>query len=435
MTKVITYGTYDHLHQGHINLLKRAKDLGDYLIVGVTTENFDVNRGKINVEQSLMERIEAVKALGIADEVFPEEYFGQKIDDIKRFGVDIFTVGSDWEGHFDYLKEYCQVVYLPRTEGISSTQIRESQSYKLGVVGTDITIKKFVDNSKYVNGLEYNSIFFDEDVYFDFSNISNKVDSYDDLLKMNDVIYVASRPEKRFSYIKKALEKGKHVISESPLSFNSKETKELISTASNKNLILFDSIKTAFLLSFSRLILLIKSGVIGEVKAIDATCTSLEYKDWILKTRFSDSLSQWGPVGLLPIFKILGTKYKTFSYDVYEIDGIRNAYSRLNFEYDGAFASLALGIGVKSESDLRISGTDGYIYVPSPWWKSEYFEVRYENRSDNKPYFYQSDGEGIRMELVHFINCIKKQSKNYYVEDDITNAITSTLEKINNIEK
>lgn len=79
MVKVITYGKYDHLHQGHINLLKRAKALGDYLIVGVTTENFDINRGKINVEQSLMERIEAVKSLGIADEVFPEEYMGQKL--------------------------------------------------------------------------------------------------------------------------------------------------------------------------------------------------------------------------------------------------------------------------------------------------------------------------------------------------------------------
>lgn len=168
MVKVITYGTYDHLHQGHINLLKRAKALGDYLIVGVTTENFDINRGKINVEQSLMERIEAVKSLGIADEVFPEEYMGQKIDDIKRYGVDIFTVGSDWEGHFDYLNEYCKVVYLPRTEGISSTQIRKSIEYKLGAIGTDITINKFKENAKYVNGLVFNSTYFDETPFFDF---------------------------------------------------------------------------------------------------------------------------------------------------------------------------------------------------------------------------------------------------------------------------
>ena len=118
MKKVITYGTYDLLHFGHIRLLKRAKALGDYLIVGVTSDDFDKSRGKINVQQSLMERVAAVKATGIADEIIVEEYEGQKIDDIRKHNVDIFTVGSDWKGHFDYLKEYCKVIYLPRTEGI-----------------------------------------------------------------------------------------------------------------------------------------------------------------------------------------------------------------------------------------------------------------------------------------------------------------------------
>ena len=159
-----------------------------------------------------MERIEAVKSLGIADEVFPEEYMGQKIDDIKRYGVDIFTVGSDWEGHFDYLNEYCKVVYLPRTEGISSTQIRKSIEYKLGAIGTDITINKFKENAKYVNGLVFNSTYFDETPFFDFSNIDKVVSSYEELLKENDIIYVATRPEKRYDIIKKALCNGKHVL-------------------------------------------------------------------------------------------------------------------------------------------------------------------------------------------------------------------------------
>ena len=126
MKKVITYGTYDLLHYGHIRLLERAKALGDYLIVGVTADDFDKSRGKINVQQSLMERIEGVKNTGIADEIIIEEYEGQKIDDIRRYGVDIFTVGSDWKGKFDFLKEEgCEVVYLPRTPEISSSQIKE----------------------------------------------------------------------------------------------------------------------------------------------------------------------------------------------------------------------------------------------------------------------------------------------------------------------
>ena len=103
MKKVITYGTYDLFHQGHYNLLKRAKELGDYLIVGVTTDNFDLERGKMNTCNNVMERIEAVKATGLADQIVIEEYRGQKIEDIQKYGVDIFAIGSDWEGYFDYL--------------------------------------------------------------------------------------------------------------------------------------------------------------------------------------------------------------------------------------------------------------------------------------------------------------------------------------------
>ena len=128
MMKVITYGTYDVLHYGHIRLLERAKALGDYLIVGVTSDDYDRVRGKINLQQTLMERIETVKATGIPDEVIVEEYEGQKIDDIQRYNVDIFAIGSDWEGKFDYLNEYCKVVYLPRTLGISSSELRSQET-------------------------------------------------------------------------------------------------------------------------------------------------------------------------------------------------------------------------------------------------------------------------------------------------------------------
>ena len=135
MVKVITYGTYDLLHQGHINLLKRAKELGDYLIVGVTNDSFDRDRGKLNVRNNVLERVEAVKATGLADQIIIEDYVGQKIDDIQKYDVDIFAIGSDWEGKFDYLNEFCKVVYLPRTEGISSTMLRaESERVRISFV-------------------------------------------------------------------------------------------------------------------------------------------------------------------------------------------------------------------------------------------------------------------------------------------------------------
>lgn len=166
MVKVITYGTYDLLHYGHIRLLERAKALGDYLIVGVTSDTFDRERGKINVQQSLMERVEAVRATGIADEIIIEEYEGQKIDDIKRLDVDIFTVGSDWRGKFDYLNAYCKVVYLDRTQGVSSTEIRsEQQVVSLGLVGESPILNKIERESQYVNGLEAGKVFSLNDQY------------------------------------------------------------------------------------------------------------------------------------------------------------------------------------------------------------------------------------------------------------------------------
>ena len=154
MIKVITYGTYDLLHYGHISLLERAKALGDYLIVGVTADDFDKIRGKINVQQSLMERIEAVRVTGLADEIIVEEYEGQKIDDIKRLDIDIFTVGSDWIGKFDYLKEYCKVVYLDRTKGVSSSDIRSlKRELTIGLVGESNIVNKFADECSFVNGI------------------------------------------------------------------------------------------------------------------------------------------------------------------------------------------------------------------------------------------------------------------------------------------
>ena len=125
MKRVITYGSFDLFHEGHYRLLQRAKALGDYLIVGVTTESYDRQRGKLNVVDSLMTRMENVKKTGFADEIIIEESPGQKYSDIKKYNVDIFAIGSDWEGKFDYLNEFTKVVYLPRTEGISTTKIKE----------------------------------------------------------------------------------------------------------------------------------------------------------------------------------------------------------------------------------------------------------------------------------------------------------------------
>ena len=132
MRKVITYGTFDLLHAGHINLLRRAKELGDYLIVVVSTDEFNWKKKKKKCYFSYEERKKLVEAVRYVDLVIPEENWDQKISDVKEYHVDTFVMGDDWKGKFDFLKDYCEVVYLPRTEGISTTKIKQD----LGLNGT-----------------------------------------------------------------------------------------------------------------------------------------------------------------------------------------------------------------------------------------------------------------------------------------------------------
>lgn len=412
MVKVITYGTYDLLHYGHIRLLERAKALGDYLIVGVTADGFDKTRGKINVQQSLMERVEAVRATGIADEIIIEEYEGQKIDDIRKYDVDIFTVGSDWVGYFDYLNEYCKVVYLERTQGISSTEIRaEKRKLIIGTIGHKGLCEKFINEMSFVNGVEY------KECGSDFEEV--------------DAVYIATLPEKHYEDVKRAILKGKHVICESPIATSREQCKELLDLAEKNRLILIDGIKTAFSTAYSRMLVVAKSGHIGEIVSIDATCTSNRITNHTDLSCEQKSICAWGPTAFLPIFQLAGTKPLKTEITTKIIDSKLNfdGFTKITFEFEKAVASAKIAKAAKSEGELIVSGTKGYIYVPAPWWKTEYFEMRFENQNDNKKYFYQLDGEGIRYEIVAFARQISNGKKNYYVSNDVSLSISSVIEQ------
>ena len=438
MIKVITYGTYDLLHYGHIRLLERAKALGDYLIVGVTADDFDKARGKINVQQTLNERIDAVRATGLADEIIVEEYEGQKIDDILRYGVKVFAIGSDWQGKFDYLKEYCKVIYLERTSGVSSTELRaEKHSLRLGLVGGTEFISKFERESHYVNGIEISGICTDnEKVVSENENIKKLnliTNDYDLLLNASDAVYLLSHPSCHYEQIKKALENGKHVLCESPLVVNISQWEELMELANKKQLVLMDAIRTAYAMAYYRLLLLIKSGVIGEVVSIDSSCTSLRDMDVSGPDLYNvwNSICMWGPCALLPIFQILGTDYtqKQITTRLQDESAMYDSFTKVTFVYPNAVASIKVGKGVKTEGELVISGTKGYVYVPAPWWKTEYFEIRRENLAENKRYFYQLDGEGIRYELVSFLKTIQGIKNNNIINNDTSKGIVKIIEQ------
>lgn len=408
MKKVITYGTYDFLHYGHINLLKNAKALGDYLIVGITSEEFDLYRGKIDVRQPLVERIQAVKDTGIADEIIVEEYEGQKIADIIKYDVDIFTVGSDWVGKFDYLNEFCEVIYLPRTEGVSSTQIRRESNdiLRMGMIGNRNPMERFMGECNNVNGVEVTGIYSDDKALSEEiaeRNDSKAFDSVEDLYDSCNAVYIVDRIDRRRDLIIDALEHRKHVMCEGPLFLRVRDAEECIDLAKKNELVLFNAIKTKYFPGYKHLQLLIKSGKVGEVKDIDVAFSQRPEginRDEI--GRYDGSLYDMAGFIFLPIFQILGSDFEmTELYSNFNTEGA-DLFTRGVLKFENAVASFKTGLGVKTEGQMIITGTEGYVYVPAPWWKTDYFEVRYEDLRDTKKYFWQYQGEGFKYEVIDF---------------------------------
>ena len=259
-------------------------------------------------------------------------------------------------------------------------------------------------------------------------HITNRLD---ELIQRCDALYFITSPVSRFEDIKTALNNKKHVLCESPICINTTEWKKLKELAYSNGCVLMDAIRTAYSIAFSRLLLLIKGGRIGDVVSVDATCTSLKdlnESEINNKNEAWGSLCSWGPASLLPIFNLLGTNYsqKTISSKI--IGDQYDIFTKVAFTFPHAVASIKVGQGVKSEGELIISGTKGYIYVPAPWWKTDYFEIRYENPADNKRYFYQLDGEGIRNELVTFLRCVTNRKSLPNIDDKVSMAIVQLME-------
>jgi choline-phosphate cytidylyltransferase len=412
--RVITYGTFDLFHEGHRRLLERAKALGDYLIVGVTTENYDDSRGKLNVRQSLMDRIRNVQDSGLADEVIIEEYEGQKVQDIQKHAVDIFAIGSDWLGKFDYLNDYCKVVYLDRTKGVSSTQLRDESAgvIRLGIVGSGRIAARFVGEARYVSGVSVEAVYsrrfdsakaFAERLELDWAN-----ETFEDMLKHVDAVYVATPHATHFDYTKQAIEAGVHVLCEKPMTLTKAETVELFDLAAQHEVVLLEAVKTAFAPGFQRMVAVARSGSIGQVRSVDATFTKLVKSGRELEGEDGGSISELATYPLLAVVKLLGTEFTSVRTRSLKPDGSPvEVFSRIDVDYPHGMASARSGIGVKAEGELIVAGSRGYVYVPAPWWLTEYFETRFEDQSRNKKYYYKFDGDGLRYELAEFAFMIR----------------------------
>ena len=416
---VITYGTYDMLHEGHMNLLKRAKALGDYLIVGVTDENYDRSRGKLNVIQSTKQRVKAIEKLDFVDKVIVEKHKKQKAQDMVKYDVDIFAIGDDWIGAFDYLKEFVDVKYLPRTEGISSTKLRRENFnlIKMGIVGLGRDTQSFINEAQFVSNIKINRIYGDDFLAIKkFTKKSSIIkfghDNYNEFLDTPiQAVYIDTSLKRHYILIKKALKAGKHVLCENPIALNKSELKELLSLAKSKKLILLTALKTAFLPAFNQLLKELKKGDIGEIKEVRATRTSL-YRE----KNYPDSFMEQGATNILSgypsllIHKVLG-KRKSIKF----FDQIEKNYDISNLiittHKDNTVGIARVATGIKSEGDAVISGTKGYVYIPAPWWLTKEFYFRFEDTHKSYKFNYEFEGCGLRYMIAEFASLIQRDKR------------------------
>lgn len=438
MKKVITYGTYDLFHQGHYNLLKRAKELGDYLIVGVTTEHFDLSRGKVNVIDPIMKRIENVRNTGFADEIIIEDHAGQKIEDIQKYGIDIFTVGSDWVGTFDYLRQFCDVVYLERTADISSTALRGERFslVRCGIIGTGRIAPRFLSESKFVSGIEVTAAFNpDADSASAFSkkyDIGCETEDFDSFLDRVDAVFVASPNETHYEYAKKALAGGKHVLCEKPMAFTREETTELYRLAREQGKVLLEGIRTAYTPGFQQMMNIARSGKIGEIVDVEACFTRLATPGSRERTdaAFGGSYLEFGGYTMLPILKLMGADYRDLRFhSILDRTGV-DIYTKVQLYYENGMATAKTGVGVKSEGQLVIAGTKGYILSESPWWLTKHFSVRYEDPNEIESYEPTFQGDGFRYEISEFVSKINGVgSKDYLLTEEESVALAGITEE------
>lgn len=438
MVKVITYGTFDLFHEGHYSLLRRAKALGDYLIVGVTTEHFDEARGKINVVDSCLERVENVRKSGLADEIIIEDHAGQKMEDIQKHNIDIFTVGSDWEGTFDYLNTLCKVIYLERTPDISSTMLRTNQFkiVRVGIVGTGRIASRFMAEEKYVSGMNIIGAFNPKsnsgNAFHRKHNVTVYSQNYNEFLNKIDAVYVASPNETHYKYVKEALKAGRHVLCENPIALDRQGAVELYELADEHDAVLLEGIKTAYCPGFQQMINTARSGQIGEIRDVEACFTRLAdpLSRECADAKYGGAFLEYAAYTLLPIFKLYGTDYKDVKiHSIKREDGL-DLYTKIDLIYEQGMATAKCGVGVKTEGQLVISGSKGYILAESPWWLTRKYKIRYEDPNKVESFEPRFQGDGLRYEMSEFVARINKIDKNkYLLTPDETIAISEITER------
>lgn len=238
-------------------------------------------------------------------------------------------------------------------------------------------------------------------------------DSLMDFFQAIDVVYVASPHETHYSYIKAALEQGKHVLCEKPLVLEREQAEELFAYAGKNQLVLFEGIKTAYCPGFRKLLELAGSGAVGTIRYVDTCFTKLEAWDSreLTDRVYGGSFTELGSYCLLPIIKLMGNGYEELRFESVKGDNGLDVFTKASFRYPNGLATAACGLGVKAEGRLMAAGTKGYIIAEAPWWKTTNIEVHYENPLEVDKYQEKFQGDGLRYEVRAFLNQVNRSGK------------------------
>lgn len=436
MRKVITYGTFDLFHQGHYNILKRAKEQGDYLIVGVTSESYDIERGKLSVKDSLTTRIENVLKTGFVDEVIIEEYLGQKIRDIIKYDVDVFVIGDDWRGKFDHLEKYCEIVYLERTKNISSTQIREQSGniFRLGIITDNMNDYDVNEEMKYVSGLHVENVLAPTEElgkqFCDKYHIYKNFTEFDKFVEGLDIVIVLGELEKRAEMVKKAILAKKHVISLAPITMDKEQLNELLKLAKENNVALIEDITTVYLRAFTQLLWMVQGDIVGDVYSVKCTMSESSFKT-------KPTYLEMENLGVVMMVKLLGFKFNDIIKKVIKDDQGNVKYANIFFTNDeSSVGNIEIGSDIDLRDEMVIVGENATITVKDDWWNTGYFELKAYNEKFVKKYSYNFEGNGFRyilQELLIMLRDKRSECTRLFTEESL--AIVDIINEINSIDE
>lgn len=312
------------------------------------------------------------------------------------------------------------------------------EEHRIGIIGTGRIAKRFVEECKAVEGAKiaavYNPHEGSANQFLAKQGVADcrAFTELEQLWETVDAVYIAAPHELHYGYALESILHNKHVLCEKPFTLCKAQAEELYALAKDKELVLYEGIKTAYCPGFLKLLDVVCSGVIGQVKYIDSCFTKLEKKEnrELTDVVYGGSFTELGSYCLLPIIKLLGCEYEEVQFDSIYGDNGLDLFTRATFRFRDGLATATCGLGVKGEGRLLIAGTEGYIIVEAPWWKTEHFEVHYEDAAKIEKYTEKFQGDGLRYEISDFLSNIAENNKNECKLTEMESiAISGVMEK------